>query len=278
MSVDLQHYYNNFVAGYRRFWSSDHIHYGLWDKKTKSKKQALLNSSILIEQELDLKPDDRVLDAGCGFGGTSLYLSNRRNINVIGISNSHAHVKLANKMACKLENGLIPRFYNRDFTQTGFSEESFTKIFAIESVSHAEDKKLFIQEAYRLLKPGGKLVVLDGFKHQMKTTSSQKRAYSQFLEGWFLPNLATQEEFENYMLKTGFYKVKFKDKTSEIFRSSFLISKVSQLMFPFIYIKFRLGLNPFWKCKHMIASIKQYECLQQGVWHYGVFTATKPDS
>jgi ubiquinone/menaquinone biosynthesis C-methylase UbiE len=54
-------------------------------------------------------------------------------------------------------------FHVMDYTQTNFADESFDVVWACESMSSASDKKAFIAEAYRLLKKGGRLIVIDFF-------------------------------------------------------------------------------------------------------------------
>jgi len=47
---------------------------------------------------------------------------------------------------------------------TGFSSNKFDAVFSIESFSYAPQKHVFIQEMFRILKPGGLIVIIDGFR------------------------------------------------------------------------------------------------------------------
>lgn len=54
----------------------DHeIHYGLWEEGTKSSSEASRNTTRFVAKCLALNEKDKVLDAGCGLGGTTIYLT-----------------------------------------------------------------------------------------------------------------------------------------------------------------------------------------------------------
>ncbi len=111
-----------------------------------------------------IKPDDTVLDAGCGVGGSSIFLASTLGCRVTGITLSERQVNLAIENAKKTENidGLVD-FKVMNYYATDFPDASFDVIWGCESICYADSKEQFIKEAYRLLKPGGRLVVADGF-------------------------------------------------------------------------------------------------------------------
>ena len=52
------------------------FHYGYWDSdKPYEQHQALINKNQLLYDKVDIKPQDRVLDAGCGIGGSSIWMA-----------------------------------------------------------------------------------------------------------------------------------------------------------------------------------------------------------
>ncbi len=68
------------------------------------------------------------------------------------------------------------KFEQTNYLNTGYPAESFDLVWAIESVCYANNKKEFLQEAFRLLKKGGRLIVADFFKanHLKKRWRSDK--------------------------------------------------------------------------------------------------------
>jgi MPBQ/MSBQ methyltransferase len=102
----------------------------------------------------------RILDAGCGIGGTTRHMAKRwpKTAHITGITISKAQVERATLLArtqC-VENAL---FLECDALNTGFPDASFDVVWAVESEMHMPDKNDFIREMVRVLKPDGMLVI-----------------------------------------------------------------------------------------------------------------------
>jgi MPBQ/MSBQ methyltransferase len=102
----------------------------------------------------------KVLDVGCGVGGTSRYLAKNLgpNAQVTGITLSPNQVKRATSLA--VEQG-VPNanFRVMNALEMEFPDNSFDVVWACESGEHMPDKKAYIDEMMRVLKPGGKFVM-----------------------------------------------------------------------------------------------------------------------
>jgi tocopherol O-methyltransferase len=203
-------YYNYTLPFYRFFYHKDShaVHYGFWDKKVKNHTEALLNVNKFLAETANIKKDDIILDAGCGIGGSSIWLAENYNAKVFGVTISDKQIEVAKKLSIKNKVELKTSFYKRDFLNTGFDDEFFSVVWAIESVCHAVDKKDFIKEAYRLLRKGGRLIVDDGFLLRQPKNQREEKDLSAFLEGMVLPNLAFESEFKKYLEEVGFRKHK----------------------------------------------------------------------
>ncbi|OLS16351.1 MAG: Demethylrebeccamycin-D-glucose O-methyltransferase, partial [Candidatus Heimdallarchaeota archaeon LC_3] len=130
-------------------WSKEHLHFGIWNEKTKNYKEAEINTSEYIANCLEIKRSDIILDAGCGVGGTSRYIVANYGVKTVGITISSEQVKRANELSQKIKNRSLLEFQKQDFTNTNFPDESFSKIFALESICYAPDKNIFLNEMYR---------------------------------------------------------------------------------------------------------------------------------
>lgn len=104
----------------------------------------------------DVKKGQKILDAGAGTGNFSLKLA-KKGAEVTGIDLSEDMLKLAEEKT-KQEGYDIP-FLKRDIFETGFEDESFDAVFSMAAFEFIEDHERAIQELYRLVKPGGSLLI-----------------------------------------------------------------------------------------------------------------------
>ena len=183
-------YYDETLPYYKYTWSgSAHaLHYGFWDKNTKNVKEALLNENKFLTEIAKIRATDKILDAGCGVGGSTIWIAENVGANVVGITLSPKQLEKAQKLASKHNVNLKTEFKIDDFLKTSFSDNIFDIVWAIESVCHTENKIDFLAEAYRILKPGGRVIVADGFLMRDVLTIEEK-LYEDFLAGLALPNL-----------------------------------------------------------------------------------------
>ena len=92
---DIADYYDQTLNHYQQWWHLDQtlaVHYGFWEKDTKSFKDALINTNNYLMRMADVQKGERILDAGCGVGGSAIYLATERDAKVTGISLSKACV------------------------------------------------------------------------------------------------------------------------------------------------------------------------------------------
>ncbi len=275
----ITRYYNDSQILYRFFWMNKRnlaMHYGLWDKDTKSKHEALINENEYIGRDLDIKDSDIVLDAGCGVGGTSIWIAEKYGAKVVGINIVEKQIKLANKYAKERKADNLVSFELGDYCKTNFPNESFDKIFALESVCHTDDKDAFVKEAYRLLKPGGKFCIYDYFINKLNN-ETDKQNYETFCNGWAMSNLAKQTEFEKFLSKNGFKNIRFSDLTSKALESSKRIRNASNA---WLWVDKTLNFFKIVSDENVIstkASVVQYDFFKDGAGYYGSFYAEKTE-
>lgn len=276
-SLEIEQYYNDNQILYTFFWSKTALHYGFWDAKTKSFDQSLCRTTSFVADCLDIQPDDLVLDAGCGVGGSAFFIAQRFGARVVGITLSQVQLKKAIRKAVKLGLANKVLFLKQDFNQTDFPfpDRSFSKIMAIESVCYAESKYAFLKKSWRLLRDSGRIAIADGFLARTEFTPEEKRALAEFLTGWVLPNLETRESFEEKMLRAGFCDIKFFDKNSEVRKSSQRIWRLGLLLYLAIKALSFCRIIPKSMLGHARACLAQKMLFERGIVIYGVFTGEK---
>jgi geranyl diphosphate 2-C-methyltransferase len=118
-------------------------------------------ADLLIGQLGALRPEHRVMDAGCGRGGSSLLVNLRYGCQVDGVSISESQVAFANEQAEKRGVSDKVRFHFRNMLDTGFEPGTFQAIWNNESTMYVELSLLFAAHA-RLLSRGGRYVCITG--------------------------------------------------------------------------------------------------------------------
>ena len=160
----IAQYYDDTWADYRWLWLNDEnraIHFGYEDAKRVSHAASLVATNRALADLANIQSGERVLDAGCGIGGSSLWLAAELGATVFGITPVRTQVKLANAAANARQLCDLVKFKQADYAATGFPDASFDVVWALESLCHAEEKISFYHESARILRPGGRLVIAE---------------------------------------------------------------------------------------------------------------------
>jgi 2-polyprenyl-3-methyl-5-hydroxy-6-metoxy-1,4-benzoquinol methylase len=105
---------------------------------------------------------ERIVDLGCGNGRLAILLAEAGN-TVVGVDNSEEQIKLARSQA---GSNTQCTFLQAPMEQTGLPEAGFSLAILSQSLHHAAKPEAVIAEAGRLLKVGGRLLVLDLLAHE----------------------------------------------------------------------------------------------------------------
>jgi tocopherol O-methyltransferase len=170
----------------------------------------------------------RVLDVGCGLGGTTRYLAQECGFDVTGVTISSEQVKMAYNLSrtaaglssgtpttsldgdeleiVKLGAGSV-RFIQMDAETMGerFDSERFDVVWICEALSHFPDKALFFRNAAKVLVPGGRLVMADWFRSTEVAVDSQvfNDEIKPIEDGMLLPPLDTMRGYTDLAKAAG---------------------------------------------------------------------------
>jgi SAM-dependent methyltransferase len=272
-------YYQATENAYKDAWDLDHshaIHYGYRDEKARNFRASLLRMNEVMLEAAGISQTDHVLDAGCGIGGSSFFLATHVGSKVTGISLSERQVNCANDLAGKKGLDTLVNFQVADYCNTPFQNNSFDVVWGCESICYASDKELFIQEAFRLLKPGGRLVVADGFV--TKFENNDHHYIRNWLNGWQVNYLESPSRFEDLMKKQGFENTSYRDISSHAIHSSRRLNRFYYLANAYLLwksITFRNRATSMQKM-NIRACRYQYLAMKKGLWQYGLTVGRKP--
>lgn len=145
-----------------------HIHWGYWPEPAAARAASAADYALAAErlsQELcalaGIAPGMRVLDAGCGFGGTIALLNERMaGLTLAGLNVDPRQLARA-AATVRARPGNAIAFQAGDACALPYADASFDRVLAVECIFHFPSRPAFLREARRVLKPGGALVLSD---------------------------------------------------------------------------------------------------------------------
>jgi ubiquinone/menaquinone biosynthesis C-methylase UbiE len=144
-----------------------HVHWGYWadPKAATGGDEDYGRAAEAMTWELcdlaGIGEGDRVLDVGCGFGGTIASLNERfGRLALTGLNIDGRQLARARQMVTPLHNNSV-RFEQGDACAMPFADASFDRLLAVECVFHFPSRAAFFREAHRVLRPGGVLALSD---------------------------------------------------------------------------------------------------------------------
>lgn len=172
-------YYN--INNYSEISDDDIFIHGVYEKIRKTSISSFPFSLLLEERDLHMdmmresgsrsdahiyrykfacdyiRPGDRVLDAACGLGyGSHIIAHQSKAKSVLGVDGSRFAIEYANATyvneSTKYMEGYLPD------ALSSYSDASFDIIISFETLEHVENPELVLNEFYRLLSPGGRLI------------------------------------------------------------------------------------------------------------------------
>lgn len=221
------------------------IHHGYYEKGIRTHVQSVLNMNdfigCLLKLDSEIKQCKKILDAGCGIGGTVVYFAKKfPDIKFTGINIVPDHIEMAKNLAKEKKVLSNTDFFVKDFVDTDLSSNHFDAIYLMESSCYALQKQMLIREMYRILKLGGILVITDVFRTLVELNPILTNIYDSFCKGWGLSDLIDIEEFIFYLEKEGFHNIVNKAVTKHVTRTilrgdvlsiPYLVSMMSKKIF-----------------------------------------------
>lgn len=275
-SRDVADYYNQTLNHYQKWWHLDDslsVHYGFWKENTKTFSEALQNTNHFLAEMAELKNGERVLDAGCGVGGSAFYLAKQNQAKVTGITLSEKQLAFANSKLEELKLGKLVDFKLEDYSNTSFPNETFSLIWAIESITSAPDKQQFATEAYRILKPGGKIIVADYFATAKK--DGPKNWLEKWRQCWSMAPFLEMDVYREIFEGQGLNFLKQENITKNIFPSAlkmyraYLLGAIPSILYNSVNNTSRFAKTHYKSGKY------QYNALKSGLWEYRVLLFEK---
>ena len=239
--ISLEQYYSEAGPDYSAWSPEFNMHFGYFRAGANPFDREFMleqmNAEVLARLQLEGIAEPLLLDLGCGLGATLRSFARRLpNAKLLGVTRVPWQVEQARTLnetaGCGERIGVI----EGDYEDTSLlPSSSFNGVYALESSCHARgaDKGKLLKQAYGLLRPGGRLVVADGFLASGDFGSGlQRRIYRKLCECWVIEELAQLDLFTTRLEKLGFTNV-------TVERLQFRVAP-SVLHIPLVTLKFLL--------------------------------------
>lgn len=195
--VEIRKHYDRLSHFYRMLWG-EHLHHGYWENG-ESTERAQIKLMEKLAEKARIPRDARVLDIGCGLGGSAFWLAKQYECHVTGLTISPVQARMATKKA-KVE-GLADRsqFLVSDANTWQPEPGSVDVVWIMESSEHFRDKKNFFQRCAAALKPGGVLAVCAWLRGEEPTPGRHQELVAKIGEAMFSASLDTLSQYAAWM-------------------------------------------------------------------------------
>jgi MPBQ/MSBQ methyltransferase len=184
-----------------RLWG-EHVHLGHYGSPPRRRdfrraKEDFVHELVRWSGLDQLPPGSRVLDVGCGIGGSARILARDYGLDVLGISISPGQIRRAQELT---PQGLSCRFAVMDALALELPDASFDAVWSVEAGPHMPDKQRYADELLRVLKPGGRLAVADWNRRDPSVRPLNR------LERWVMHQLLVQWAHPEFASIPGFQR------------------------------------------------------------------------
>jgi len=214
----------------------------------------------------------RILDAGCGVGNVARALAARHGMDVTGIDILDFNLAEAKRRTAKAGLEDRTRFQHGDYHHLEFEDASFDGAYTMETFVHSADPKAALAEFFRVLRPGGRLVMLEYSRTPDEEVSPEANdAMRRVCEGAVMPAWLQlyHGKLDELLADQGFEVTPAVDVTAN--------------MMPMLRAFSLIGKFPYWcgrvsgltyKVVNAMSAREMYKFPE--AWRYAIHTATKP--
>jgi len=211
---DIREFYDASSELWESIWG-EHMHHGYYGRNGNYKLDRRQAQIELIEELLlwagynENNAPQNIIDVGCGIGGSTLHLAEKFGSKATGITLSPVQASRATERAGEVSLDGQVDFAVANALEMPFEDNTFDLVWSLESGEHMPDKSKFLQECYRVLKPGGKMILAtwchretDSFAGDL--TKSEVAHLKEIYRVYCLPYVISLSEYRAIATDCGF--------------------------------------------------------------------------
>jgi tocopherol O-methyltransferase len=205
----IRHHYDSLSMLYRLFWG-DHLHHGWFNTGKEKAREAQIEMLWQCASMVRVRLATRVLDVGCGYGGTSIFLASELACRVDGLSLSPNQLAVANKKAAAAKVRSNVRFQLQDAERFEYPEDHYDLVWTMESSEHFADKQRYFHKVHRTLRRDGRLLLA------VWTGSMASDSVRRVAEHFVCPQICTPDEYVEFIEDAGMQVQEVVNATSHV--------------------------------------------------------------
>jgi tocopherol O-methyltransferase len=275
----IANFYDRSSKLWERTWG-EHMHHGYYpngEKKNHVQAQVDMIDGVLAWAGVDEKKPASVLDVGCGIGGSTRHIVRKYGCTGQGITLSPVQAGRAQQLSDEQGLGDKLGFQVADALRMPFADNSFDLVWSLESGEHMPDKRQFVSELTRVVKPGGRVIIVTWCHRDLEAGEEGLRPREERLlrtinRAFYLPRWCSVADYVGLARDFGLQGVRTDDWTDDIaqFWPAVIASAFTWRGFTGL---FRSGLTTLRGALVMPLMSLGYKL---GLIKFGLITATKP--
>lgn len=207
----IREFYDLLSPHFHALWGV-HIHDGLYLRGDETKEEAQEALVRFLVEKAEVRRGSRVLDVGCGIGGTSIWLARNLGCDTTGITLSPVQVDMARRLAA--EAGVASRFLLMDAEEIAL-EGTFDALWMVGVLGHLPDQRAFVARSGRLLASSGRFVLGDWVSASALSERDRARYVEPVLRGMRMPEIFPLEDYVRWFEEDG-YRVRWADDLTRL--------------------------------------------------------------
>jgi tocopherol O-methyltransferase len=197
----------------------EHLHHGYYGRNGNyiiNRRQAQIDLITELLSWANVQQPQTILDVGCGIGGSTLYLAQKFNAQAEGVTLSPLQQQRASERAKMANLDQNVKFQVANALELPYDANSFDLVWSLESGEHMPDKKQFLSECYRVLQPGGKMVLVTWSHRSTNSlagdlTTTEQNLLEQLYQLYHLPYVISLSEYQAIAQDFGFQNIRVDD-------------------------------------------------------------------
>lgn len=190
----------------------ENLHMGLFERADEPFDTASARATEVMAREAGLRAGQHIVEVACGIGGTARYLAGKLGVRVEATNISESQIEKARELnaAAGLDN--LITVGHADFHHLPYGDRAFDGWWCQEAMLYAADKRRILDEARRVTRPGGPLVVSD----LVFIPGAPDGFYQAFMKRLGAHHIWTAPDYDTLIASMGFHAVTRHDWSAHV--------------------------------------------------------------